>query len=935
MSDEPLVFERLEVKRAAIFEPPGFALDDLSGGVNLVRGPNASGKTTVARVLQTLLWPLSDLLDAPTLVGHFRVGDDDWRVSIDASRRRYQRGGVDEPGGPKLPPATVRDRYHLSLDELIDSENRSFAEQIARESAGGFDVGRAREALGFTLKKPHRRKLTDAAEEAKEAWQAAREEHDRLREEEKELRDLRRRRDEAREAARRAEAVERAIKWRRAHEERTEAKRALEAFPDGVDRLRGDELERLEKREEQRAEAEEEIERAEAAIADERANQRENPVPARDDLEERARTLENYAASLAELERRRRSLEEERAAAKSRCESERQRLGQAAPDDEPPKIDVEALDAIEDAVRRVDDVGGKVRAHETLEAILGEAEVPDRLEEMRAGMRQLRRWLASPDDSGEEDAPRDAHRGRRLAGVVLSIFVAASGAGLAWAVDPLWVLLIAAAAIIAWLVWTVGNASKEADDASRDFHRREFERLGLHPPEAWRDEEVERRFEELADRWADAMLEAEKARAWTREHADQLEACRARLAAAEEAREALAADLGVSLDVDTGTMFWVVGRLAKWHDARSALVDVDAKLEQVDVERRELLEKTGRALEELGFDAPEDIEQAEARVASVAKHVERLEESRRALKRAEEKRESAAKRRDELAGEIEQIYERVGLEVGDRRALEDLCGQKAAYDEARERHQRADVTAENARAELDAHPAYDEAFEEMSVTQLEDEAAELETQAGAADELHDQIKEIEVRIEEAKKSHEIEQKRAAYDEALEALRRERTIAYRKRAGAILSDFVRDQTRDRERPEVFHRARELFARITSGAYRLDLSDGEDPTFSAFDTSHRVGLSLDQLSSGTRVQLLLAVRIAFVERHEEGVKLPLILDETLATTDDVRARSVIEAIAEIAAEGRQVFYFTAQHDEVRKWEALLDDRRVDLQTVDLGD
>jgi hypothetical protein len=68
--------------------------------------------------------------------------------------------------------------------------------------------------------------------------------------------------------------------------------------------------------------------------------------------------------------------------------------------------------------------------------------------------------------------------------------------------------------------------------------------------------------------------------------------------------------------------------------------------------------------------------------------------------------------------------------------------------------------------------------------------------------------------------------------------------------------------------------------------------------------------------------MAVRLAFVEVMEQGPKLPLILDEVLGNSDEHRARAIIEATIEICRTGRQVFYFTAQHDEVAKWVSILD-------------
>jgi len=62
--------------------------------------------------------------------------------------------------------------------------------------------------------------------------------------------------------------------------------------------------------------------------------------------------------------------------------------------------------------------------------------------------------------------------------------------------------------------------------------------------------------------------------------------------------------------------------------------------------------------------------------------------------------------------------------------------------------------------------------------------------------------------------------------------------------------------------------------------------------------------------------LSVRLAFVETRETNYRLPITLDETLTNSDDKRARAAIKTMTTLAAD-RQVFYFTAQQDEVGKW------------------
>jgi hypothetical protein len=218
------------------------------------------------------------------------------------------------------------------------------------------------------------------------------------------------------------------------------------------------------------------------------------------------------------------------------------------------------------------------------------------------------------------------------------------------------------------------------------------------------------------------------------------------------------------------------------------------------------------------------------------------------------------------------------------------------------------------------------------IEELEREKEDASALAEKEEELSDRISRINQKIDDAKEEHDLEDALTERESARAELEERRQNDLQSMVGQALADVVHRRTRNQDLPAVFERADELFRRITTDRYHLDLAR-EDGAFRVVtDDGRRLGLN--ELSGGTKVQLLLSVRIAFVERQEQGIKLPLVLDETLANSDDVKAQSVIEAVRTICSEGRQVFYLTAQSDEVAKWQGLLQGTDTDLALHELS-
>ncbi len=209
------------------------------------------------------------------------------------------------------------------------------------------------------------------------------------------------------------------------------------------------------------------------------------------------------------------------------------------------------------------------------------------------------------------------------------------------------------------------------------------------------------------------------------------------------------------------------------------------------------------------------------------------------------------------------------------------------------------------------------------VASLESSLQEAVAAQAAAERLGTRITEIRTRLAEARRKHDVEEALAEVARARGALRDQRDDDVEAEIGVTLVEWLRAHATEHGRPAVFDRARDLLSEITRHRHVLDL--GDDGAFRARDTVTGRGYALAELSSGTRLQLLLAVRVAFVETMEAGAALPLLLDEVLANSNDARAAAIIEAAIALARGGRQVLYFTAQADEIAKWRRALEAAR----------
>jgi uncharacterized protein YhaN len=153
---------------------------------------------------------------------------------------------------------------------------------------------------------------------------------------------------------------------------------------------------------------------------------------------------------------------------------------------------------------------------------------------------------------------------------------------------------------------------------------------------------------------------------------------------------------------------------------------------------------------------------------------------------------------------------------------------------------------------------------------------------------------------------------AAFDAALQ-LETVRTLAeqyVRTRLAASLLKREVDRYRERNKGTILRAAGELFARLSLGSFSgldVDYAQSDDPVLSCVRSGGEP-IGVEALSTGTRDQLYLALRLASLEHLASRQELmPLVLDDILVHFDDERARAALGVLVGFA-DTTQVLLFT---------------------------
>ena len=136
----------------------------------------------------------------------------------------------------------------------------------------------------------------------------------------------------------------------------------------------------------------------------------------------------------------------------------------------------------------------------------------------------------------------------------------------------------------------------------------------------------------------------------------------------------------------------------------------------------------------------------------------------------------------------------------------------------------------------------------------------------------------------------------------------------KLAGKILRDQIERYRQENQGPLV-KRASEHFAALTLGSFAglmTDFNDRDEPILAGIRPGGE-RVTVGGMSSGTRDQLYLALRLASLEKYMESSEpMPFIVDDILVDFDDARSQAALSALADLAQK-TQIILFT-HHSQI---------------------
>lgn len=394
-----------------------------------------------------------------------------------------------------------------------------------------------------------------------------------------------------------------------------------------------------------------------------------------------------------------------------------------------------------------------------------------------------------------------------------------------------------------------------------------------------------------------------------------------------EILESLRSEHGLALDRETPDLINLLNVIPRYRTARDGVVALSAAIDEKQKELDTILKACGSILTGLGFAFPASLTEAEQLLEDLESRLSQRQNLQDEAQRYQDELHRLQLDLEEIDGNLSAFWNRLGLAPQkDDYLVRNLVDQLSNWDEAVTEESNLKQQVDLQDREFRSRPELLNPIEAENLTdeQLDIRLENLRSDTEARDGIRDGITRIELQVEQARSSLQVAEARALQETARNALLETREQERHSTLGRLLLDDVQQTYHHASRPKVLARASDNFRDFTQGRYELQVIPGEDQNgrFAASDLEKKENLGLAELSDGTRAQLLLAVRLAFIAVNEGAAKPPIFLDESLTSSDPERFAAIADKLAAWAgSQHRQVFYLSSNPNDARAWESSL--------------
>lgn len=918
--------------------PQGIAHEvELDERLTFIVGPNASGKSTLARTIRHSLWDQKQPASIDANV-----------EAVDASGQTYV---VELHSGRPVPHALHRGSAHaaplykLGLGELLKSTNRAdaeFAQRLQAELYGGVPVHEIRQEIQKDKResRTQRRGLAKAQEDVRNANRRSRT----FEGKETRLNALHSDVLKAKQAKQSVHALQCLQDAKAEANQLLRVNAQLKELPEGLDRLKEDDLDTLRTLEAERvaARGQYEVKQREVSVLETQLHQLDEAwkTLSQEALDDGKSTWDALQAAITTQNdcEAKRILEEERLHV-AQAKIFHRALKEPIPSD--------TKDALRETLRELQQREAQRTALQQRYDSIGvssswESKDADTIQRKINGLNE---WLRTPSAD-------HILKGHGLIGIVtICCLLAAILCGIllsniastvddsSLAVGVLIGLAVVLSCLLSAWYWLEKRTAAKSSREEQLKLQEEVTRLGAEVSD-WTQpmvlDELERSQRALRELKIDEQAKSAK-------HGIQRE-----LDHVEEALNTLRQrwnqrtdEIGIRAEVLSLELAEIFARTEKWINAEANVAKARASLEAARLTVARLQDQWEQWLErhalvehakQQGANALLSLAQVRIREArrlsqdlknqqeNLLREKQEVTKSKEQFERFQARVEPWGKSETILENALEQWEERQGLLSEQRQVQTDWMRALAALEEML--NDLNDLPCIQNMGGLTA-PVEPATLATLSADVLEDAKERLERSAATYEELLQERTALQTEIDTARERHDIENAYAR----LQVAEAQSSAQAQKRARAALDERMLDWSIESVSEDsafdagvqTLTQANNWLRTFTHGTYELRVNaDGKLMGYSVKEQQER---DLVELSDATRVQTLLAARLSAIHDAEAGgPQLPLVLDEVFSTTDPYRFEAIAHALSALAHNGRQIIYLTADPSEWYRWKML---------------